>query len=356
MNAADDLERQLADHYASEAPTLAPDWLLSRALAVIDSVPQQRTVSGRSWRIPRVLSGFARPALIVVVVGAAVAAIGLAGLTALRPPSVDPATVSPAKPTAVPSPRDPVPTPAPTPVATTSASPTALPSMEPVAGTDLPLAGREGAPGPVGCGRVGPTTYEALTAGPVGAERLVGPEYDVLRETIAAYGDDPEFAALKAATFREFRLDDERVEFLGDIGSAEGTFPTVSAAFDGVMWRWAGMDGACVVTGQPGAGWGSVNWTLDPAFDALTVDTRQLRLLATEAECTRREPLDGRLGPAYVFLEPDRVRVQLFARTVEVGAACDGIGATAVTLRLPEPLDRRPLEDANPVPCRGCGG
>jgi len=158
------------------------------------------------------------------------------------------------------------------------------------------------------------------------------------------------------ATFREFRLDDETVAFLGDIGSAEGTFPTVSAAFDGVRWSWAGMDGACVVTGEPGAGWGSVNWTLDGSFDLPTADTRQLHVLAKEAECTRAAPLEGRLAPAYVFLEPDRVRVQLFARTIEVGAPCGGIEPTAVTLRLPDPLADRALQDANPEPCRGCGG
>lgn len=235
-------------------------------------------------------------------------------------------TVSPAYPTVAPSAEASVPTPVPTasPAATTTAPPAALTNLEPVAGTDLPLAGRDGAPGLVSCSRVGPTTYEALMAGPVGAERLTGPEYDVLRQTIAQYGDDPEFAPLKAATFREFRLDDETVQFLGDVGRAEGTFPTVSVAFDGVRWSWAGMDGGCVVTGQPGAGWGSMNWTLDRSFDLPTADTRQLHLLATEAECTRAAPLEGRLAPAYVFLEPDRVRVQLFAKTVEVGPRVTG--------------------------------
>jgi hypothetical protein len=57
-----------------------------------------------------------------------------------------------------------------------------------------------------------------------------------------------------------------------------------------------------------------------------------------------------------VFLEPDHVRVQLFAWTVEVGAACDDIEPTAVTVKLPEPLGDRRLMDANPTPCRGCGG
>ena len=123
--------------------------------------------------------------------------------------------------------------PVPSAAASASASTDPLADLEPVAGTDLPLAGRDGAAGLVRCGDVGPTTYAGLTAGPVGAERLAGPEYDVLRATIAQYGDDPEFALLKAATFREFRLDARTVRFLGDVGGAEGPFPSVTAAVDG---------------------------------------------------------------------------------------------------------------------------
>jgi hypothetical protein len=242
------------------------------------------------------------------------------------------------------------------PPATVAALPTAIASLSPVDGTDLPLAGRDGAPGMVSCGRVGPTPIEALTAGPAGAEDLDGPEYDVLRATIERYGDDPEFTGLKRATFREFRVEDGLVEFLGDIGRPEGTFPTVTAAFDGTRWSWAGMDGACLVRGEPGDGWGSVNWTLDPTFADPNAKTRTLRLLATEAECTALAPLEGRLAPAFVFLGPNDVRVQLFARTVEVNAPCDGIEPTAVSVKLPEPLGDRWLVDANPTPCRGCGG
>ncbi len=164
------------------------------------------------------------------------------------------------------------------PLATSTPASTTTADLLPVEGTDLPLAGRDGAPGPVSCGGVGPTTLEALTEGPVGAERLHGPEYDVLRETIARYGDDPEFAPLKTATFREFRPSDGRVVFLGDSGSEEGTFPTVTAIFDDTRWGWAGMDGACQATGEPGVGWGAVNWVVDPGFDRPSADTVTLHL------------------------------------------------------------------------------
>lgn len=233
--------------------------------------------------------------------------------------------------------------------------PPGLAEIAAVKGTALPLAGRDGAPGLVACGRLRPTTFEAINAVPTGAETREGPEYDILRATIARYGDDPEFG-FRGDTFREFRLDATTVEFLGSKGYPEGPFSSISVAFTDGTWRWAGMDGGCTMYGQPGEGWGAVNWTLDPAFDAPTRKTRTLHLLATEYECAPGTSLRGRLAPAWVFLQPRAVRVQLFAQIVETGADCDGIKPLAVTVRLPEPLGKRELYDANPTPCRGCGG
>jgi hypothetical protein len=110
------------------------------------------------------------------------------------------------------------------------------------------------------------------------------------------------------------------------------------------------------VTGQPGPEWGSVNWTVDPAYEQPAAKTRTLHLLATEYECAGDTPLRGRLAPAWVFLEPGRVRVQLFAQLVMAGAKCEHLKPTKVTVRLPEPLGTRELVDANPKPCPGCGG
>jgi hypothetical protein len=57
-----------------------------------------------------------------------------------------------------------------------------------------------------------------------------------------------------------------------------------------------------------------------------------------------------------VFLQPKAVRVQLFAQLVKPDADCWDVKPTEVTVRLPEPLGTRDLVDANPTPCRGCGG
>ena len=233
--------------------------------------------------------------------------------------------------------------------------PPGLATVAPVAGTVLPIAARNGAPGLVACGNLRPTTLEALLAVPTGAEERQGTEYDVLRSTIEQHGDDSEFR-FRGDTFREFRLDATTVEFLGSKGLPEGPFSSITVAAPAGHWQVTGMDGGCVLTGQPGPGWGWVNWTLDPAYERPTAKTRTLHLLATDYECAGRTPLRGRLAPAWVFLEPGRVRVQLFAQLVKPGATCVDVKPTKVTVRLPEPLGARELVDANPEPCRGCGG
>jgi hypothetical protein len=258
------------------------------------------------------------------------------------------------RPTASPAP-SPTPTAAATPVQTMASPPPDLTVVEPVDGTNLPLAARDGAPGLVSCGQLRPTTLEALVAVPTGAETGVGAEYDVLRSTIATYGDDPEFA-FRGQTFREFRLDATNVTFLGGMGDPEGPFSTIDVRLSDGQWRWAGMTGGCKLTGAPGPGWGAVNWTVDPAFADPTPKTRTLHLLATDYECVGGARLRGRLAPAWVFLQPHIVWVQLFAQLPEPGAECTDQKPTKVTVRLPEPLGTREVADANPTPCRGCGG
>ena len=52
MNADLDLERRVADYYATEAPPRAPDWMLGAALATIDITPQRRVLIRVPWRFP----------------------------------------------------------------------------------------------------------------------------------------------------------------------------------------------------------------------------------------------------------------------------------------------------------------
>ncbi len=83
MNANHDLERRIADFYASEAPGRAPDWVLGAALATIDSTPQRRAPFGLPWRISQ-LQTYGKFAL-----GSAAAfLIAITALVALRPAAV----------------------------------------------------------------------------------------------------------------------------------------------------------------------------------------------------------------------------------------------------------------------------
>jgi hypothetical protein len=104
MTASDDLERRIADHFVAEVPGRAPDRVLRRALATIDTTRQRRVLVPAPWRFPT-MHGLTRVAAVAV----AVIALGAFGLAVLRPgsspvggsaPSASP-TISP---TAAPTP------------------------------------------------------------------------------------------------------------------------------------------------------------------------------------------------------------------------------------------------------------
>lgn len=116
MTANDSLERRIADHYATEAPPRAPDWLLASALETIEATPQRRVLRRMPWRFPH-MNNFAKLAIAAVVV----IAVGAVGLSVLSPQS--PSDVG-SQPTASPS-ASAAPTPSTSP-SSSSVSPTEL--------------------------------------------------------------------------------------------------------------------------------------------------------------------------------------------------------------------------------------
>jgi len=80
MNADLDLERRIADYYATEAPSRAPDWMLGTVLSTVDTTPQRRVFIRVPWRFP-MLNTYAKVAIAAV----AVIAVGAIGLAVLRP-------------------------------------------------------------------------------------------------------------------------------------------------------------------------------------------------------------------------------------------------------------------------------
>jgi hypothetical protein len=79
MNANVDVERRLADFYATEAPQRAPDRLLESVLATAESTRQRRALISVPWRF-RTMNSYAKVATAAV----AVIAIGALGLAVLR--------------------------------------------------------------------------------------------------------------------------------------------------------------------------------------------------------------------------------------------------------------------------------
>jgi hypothetical protein len=80
MSANDGLERGIADVFERDAPTRAPDWVLTSALETIESTPQRRVLIRVPWRLPE-MNSLAK----VAVAAAVVLAIGLVSLNLLSP-------------------------------------------------------------------------------------------------------------------------------------------------------------------------------------------------------------------------------------------------------------------------------
>ena len=80
MNANHELERRIADFYATEAPQRAPDRVLESVLATIDTTRQRRALIRVPWRFP-IMNTYAKVAIAAV----AVIAVGAVGLAMFRP-------------------------------------------------------------------------------------------------------------------------------------------------------------------------------------------------------------------------------------------------------------------------------
>jgi hypothetical protein len=80
MNANHELERRLADFYATEAPQRAPDRVLEAVLETSEITRQRRALIRLPWRFP-IMNNVAKVAIAAV----AVIAIGAVGLAVLRP-------------------------------------------------------------------------------------------------------------------------------------------------------------------------------------------------------------------------------------------------------------------------------
>jgi hypothetical protein len=109
MSTNDDLERRIAQFYATEAPSRAPDRVLESALETIDITRQRHAFIRVPWRSPA-MNSFAKWAIAAV----AVIAVGAVGLAVFGPGSSPDVGGPGATPSSTPAPTAP-PTPSPTP-------------------------------------------------------------------------------------------------------------------------------------------------------------------------------------------------------------------------------------------------
>jgi hypothetical protein len=242
---------------------------------------------------------------------------------------------------------------APTPSFTPKPTGLPTPEIDPAPNDDLILAGRDGVPGLLYCGGGVQFDFEALEA-PTGAERGVGPEYDVLRSTLKS-----SMVPGKAGPVREVGRRDRGITFLADqldVANWEyGPYIYVDEKLDGDEWRWAGT-GDCEPRSTGSNGYGAATWELDPAYRMPTSTSQILHLLVHEVSCSSGRNAHGRIGPAYVFDDILMIRIELFVASLPGVQDCQAVDPTPATLRLPEPLGDRSLKDMNAHILTGAGG
>lgn len=248
------------------------------------------------------------------------------------------------------------PTPAVEPTPEVKPTPWPLDTMAPAADDILPLAGRAGLPGHLQCGF--PFGFEGLTA-PTGAEDRVGPEFEVLRESVALDGGNFWGEAGPDPTFWEAGRDASRVLFLYErVGARQldgGPYLYIEVARDEHGWHWSGS-GDCQPRALSPAGYGQATWALDPDFRAPTADTRTLHLLVQELACSGGRDASGRMSPAFVVESRQVVAIEVFVQGLPGEGDCPASPPTPAKLHLPAPLGDRTLLDVGAIGLGGSGG
>lgn len=354
-----DLDPQLEERIRQSfrVPDLppAPDSLLDQAA---------RFARGGSGDIRRAGFGWLPVALIAVV---AVVAVSFYTSIQTRRPSVGttaPPGTSPSADetpsfTESPHPTPIAQTPAPSPPEVTRPKPTAS-AVEPAADDVLALAGRGRMPGLLYCGHGLAFKVDALD-NPAGAEELLGPEYDALREIL------DEYVALGAPelgphpTAREVARDSTGVLFLiehaGSMQAPGGGFPVVPIQVDRIGGRWiADYDVDCQPRAVLPPGYERATWRIDPEHSPPTAKTRALHLLVEEHACSSGRSASGRIGPAYVNFTRLEVEIELVVKKLPGGQDCQANPPTRARLSLPEPIGDRVLWDVNENWFAGTGG
>jgi hypothetical protein len=340
------LESRIRRSFKASVLPPAPDVLLDQAARLA------RNGSSKVWWV----SFRWLPVALIVVIG--VVAVSFYRSTQPRLPSVGASSSPAASPTADATPsftESQIPTPVPqTPVPSLPEmrrpEPTA-PAVQPAADDVLALAGRGRVPGLLYCGHGLAFKVDALD-NPAGAEELLGPEYDALREVL------DEYVALGAPelgphpTAREVARDSTGVLFLiehaGSMQAPGGGLPVVPIQVDQIGGQWAAdYDVDCQPRAVLPPGYERATWRIDPAHSAPTARTRALHVLVEEHACSSGRSPAGRIGPAYLVVSRFEMAIEIIVKKRPGDQVCLGAPPVKARLSLPEAIEDRFLRDVN---------
>ncbi len=219
----------------------------------------------------------------------------------------------------------------------------------------LAVVGVDGGPGELFCNEVFPVSgLTALT----GAEDRVGPEFDVLRATLADPGFADSAADINALSWREAGRTGDTVVFLAEKPGNEDEryWLELSLRLDPAAgWQFIG-GGDCQPRALLPAGVGPATWVFDPAYPEPNAQDSTVHLLVTETVCASGQSAIDRLAPAYVVASPYRIDITIGVHERPGAQECPGNPPVAVEINLGTAIGDRPLIDPNAPPPDGSSG
>jgi hypothetical protein len=216
--------------------------------------------------------------------------------------------------------------------------PSALPSVEPTA--ELPLD-----PGVLGltCGQE-PRFHPSLLDVPGRAETERDAPAALLRDYVSTQGDP----GLPSTGWTRVAQTADYVQFVARAPFDSG-WGVVAFMVRGGRWEFA-LAGECHLGPAVPEGVSIAEWRLDPAFPAPAPGDRVIHTLINERACASGQPPVGRVLPAIVSYESERVVAMVLVRTI--GGDCPGNPDFAFAIELSEPLGERSLFDGGVFPPR----
>lgn len=231
-------------------------------------------------------------------------------------------------------------------IAACAASPEVAEATWPTSAEPLPAATSATGDTQITCGgRTFPVS--GLSASP-GAEKAVGPKFDALRQTLAAF--EPEFPGSAGWTWRLAGSDPSGAVFVSQTDAiSESGWAYVEVAV-GDAGQHPGTIGSCDPRVVLSAEFGPATWALDPAFPAPGPRSTRINVLVWERSCSSGRPTTGRMSAPVIAYAATTVTITIGVRPLSGLQSCPGPPGTPALVELSEPLGSRTLFDGGLVP------